>query len=159
MLFGQISGNTEVCFIVIRILISHQNFDSIDHEILKGMLKDIPDRNVLGLLYHIIRSYEGATDSESGRKKGLPLGNQTSQWFALYYLDSMDRLIKEKMRIKYYVRYMDDGVLVHESKEYLKIKPRRLKHEKKNETVDWHPAHSCDGAGTDAGDESDGVCK
>ena len=79
MLFWQISGNTEVCFIVIRILISHQNFDSIE----------------------------------------LPLGNQTSQWFALYYLDSMDRLIKEKMRIKYYVRYMDDGVLVHESKEYL----------------------------------------
>lgn len=31
----------------------------------------------------------------------------------------MDRLIKEKMRIKHYIRYMDDGVLVHESKEYL----------------------------------------
>ena len=84
------------------------------------MLKNIPDRNVLGLLYHIIRSYEGTTDPLTGRKKGLPLGNQTSQWFALYYLDSMDRLIKEKMRIKHYVRYMDDGILVHESKEYLK---------------------------------------
>ena len=94
-------------------------FDSIDHEILKGMLKDIPDRNVLGLLYHIIRSYEGTTEPETGRKKGLPLGNQTSQWFALYYLDPVDRLIKERMHIKHYVRYMDDGVLIHESKEYL----------------------------------------
>ncbi|MBQ6639325.1 MAG: RNA-directed DNA polymerase [Lachnospiraceae bacterium] len=98
----------------------HHYFESIDHEILKGMLRSIPDRNVLGLLFHIIRSYEGITDSVTGRKKGLPLGNQTSQWFALYYLDPMDRLIKEKMHIKHYVRYMDDGVLIHESKEYLK---------------------------------------
>lgn len=52
--------------------------------------------------------------------KGLPLGNQTSQWFALYYLDPLDRLIKEKYRIKYYTRYMDDLVMIHESKDYLK---------------------------------------
>lgn len=94
-------------------------FDSIDHEILKGMLRSIPDRNVLGLLFHIIRSYEGTIDPITERKKGLPLGNQTSQWFALYYLDPMDRLVKEKMRIRHYVRYMDDGILIHESKEYL----------------------------------------
>ncbi|MCR5791022.1 MAG: reverse transcriptase [Lachnospiraceae bacterium] len=75
-------------------------FDSIDHEILKGMLRSIPDRNVLGLLFHIIRSYEGTIDPVTGEKKGLPLGNQTSQWFALYYLDPMDRLVKERMRDK-----------------------------------------------------------
>ncbi|MBQ9199191.1 MAG: group II intron reverse transcriptase domain-containing protein [Lachnospiraceae bacterium] len=94
-------------------------FDSIDHEVLKGMLSDFPDRNVLGLLYHIIRSYEKTKDTDTGCSKGLPMGNQTSQWFALYYLDPMDRLIKEKMKIKHYVRYMDDGILIHESKEYL----------------------------------------
>ena len=33
--------------------------------------------------------------------KGLPMGNQTSQWFALYYLDSFDRLAKEKLHFKY----------------------------------------------------------
>lgn len=48
------------------------------------------------------------------------MGNQSSQWFALYYLDGLDRLIKEHLRIKHYVKYMDDGVLVHESKSYLK---------------------------------------
>jgi len=48
------------------------------------------------------------------------MGNQTSQWFAIYYLDPLDRLIKEKMQIRHYVRYMDDGILVHESREYLK---------------------------------------
>ena len=55
----------------------------------------------------------------SGAAKGLPMGNQTSRWFALYYLDPLDRLIKEKLRIKHYVRYMDDGILVHPDKEYL----------------------------------------
>ena len=88
------------------------------HEVLRKMLADIPDRTVLGLLYHIIRSYEKDPAAKSG--KGLPMGNQTSQWFALYYLDPMDRLIKEKMRVRHYVRYMDDGILVHESKDYLK---------------------------------------
>lgn len=48
------------------------------------------------------------------------MGNQTSQWFALYYLDGLDRLIKEKLRIKYYTRYMDDMILIHPDKNYLK---------------------------------------
>ena len=83
------------------------------------MIKDIPDRNVLGLLYHIINSYAKDKNPVTGEEKGLPMGNQTSQWFALYYLDPLDRLIKEKMHIKHYVRYMDDGIMIHESKEYL----------------------------------------
>ena len=78
---------------------------------LKGLIKDA---EVLELLYTIIDSYEVTPG------KGLPLGNQTSQWFALYYLDGFDRLIKEKFQIKYYSWYMDDCVLVHESKDYLK---------------------------------------
>ena len=95
------------------------------------MLRSVPDRNVLGLLFHIIRSYEGTIDPVTGRKKGLPLGNQTSQWFALYYLDPMDRLVKERMRIKHYIRYMDDGVLIHESKEYLNEALARMREKAK----------------------------
>ena len=64
--------------------------------------------------------------AEYYKKHGLPIGNQTSQWFALYYLDPMDRIIKEKMHIKYYVRYMDDGILIHESKEVLNRTRRRM---------------------------------
>jgi RNA-directed DNA polymerase len=90
-------------------------FDNIDHEVLKEKLaKVIPDQEVLRLLNQIVDSYNKDTG------KGLPLGNQTSQWFSLYYLDEMDRLIKEKLRIKHYTRYMDDFILVHESKDYLK---------------------------------------
>ena len=51
---------------------------------------------------------------------GIPLGNQTSSWFASCYLDGLDRLIKERLQIKYYSRYMDDGVLIYRDKEYLK---------------------------------------
>ena len=47
------------------------------------------------------------------------MGNQSSPWFALYYLDRLDRLVKERYRIRYYTRYMDDMVLIHEDKAYL----------------------------------------
>lgn len=65
------------------------------------------------MIYNIIDSY-----SIDG--KGLPIGNQTSQAFAIRYLDEMDRVIKEKYRVKYYIRYMDDFILISKSKEYLK---------------------------------------
>lgn len=51
--------------------------------------------------------------------KGIPLGNQAGSWFAIAYLDSLDWLIKERQRFRYYSRYMDNGVVVHQSKEYL----------------------------------------
>ena len=89
-------------------------FENIDHVVLKKKLYKIwGNTDVWTLLIKIIDSYENTLDV------GLPLGNQTSQWFALYYLDGVDRLIKEKLQIKYYSRYMDDSVLIHHSKEYL----------------------------------------
>jgi hypothetical protein len=69
---------------------------------------------IFTLLCRIIDSYETNEDV------GLPLGNQASQWFALYYLDSVDRLIKERLQIKFYVRYMDDFVLIHNDKSRLR---------------------------------------
>src|SRR5699024_5897015 len=44
--------------------------------------------------------------------KGLPIGNMTSQIMAVYYLNDLDHFIKEKLHIKAYIRYMDDGVLL-----------------------------------------------
>ena len=89
-------------------------FDSIDHQILQQRLAAIvDDPRTLQLLFHIIDSYKVSPG------KGIPMGNQTSQWFALFYLDPLDRLVKEKLRIKYYTRYMDDCILVHHSKDAL----------------------------------------
>ena len=90
-------------------------FQNIDHTILFNKLKKEKfDEDEIWVLKLIIDS----KNQEIG--VGLPIGNQTSQWFGLYYLDEIDRLIKEKLRIKYYVRYMDDMILVHNDKEYLK---------------------------------------
>lgn len=52
--------------------------------------------------------------------KGLPIGNMTSQIMAVFYLNELDHYIKEKLHIKYYIWYMDDGVLLCDNKEYLK---------------------------------------
>lgn len=93
----------------------YKYFDSIDHKVLKTMLtRVIKDRDVYGLLEKIIDSYEKTPG------KGLPMGNQTSQWFALYYLDGLDRLAKEKYRMKYYTRYMDDCIILCNDKAELK---------------------------------------
>ena len=51
--------------------------------------------------------------------KGLPIGNMSSQVLAILYLNELDHFIKEKLKIKYYIRYMDDGIILNENKEYL----------------------------------------
>ena len=55
------------------------------------------------------------TDSQ----KGLPIGNLTSQFFANVYLDELDQFVKHGLRAKYYYRYVDDWVILHESPEVL----------------------------------------
>ena len=96
-------------------------FDSIDHEILKVMVKSyIPDARVYDLLCYIIDS----TCSTPG--KGLPLGNQTSQLFSLFYLSAFDHFVKEKLGIKFYLRYMDDFVLISHDKDYLQYCKKKI---------------------------------
>ena len=97
-------------------------FDSVDHEILKRRLdRIVDDERTKALLRHIIDSYETAPG------KGIPMGNQTSQWFALYYLDPLDRLVKEKLRIRHYTRYMDDMILISESRAELNRALREMR--------------------------------
>lgn len=73
--------------------------------------KELTDPDVLWLVDLIIDSTEGNV--------GIPIGNQTSQLFALIYLDGLDHFVKEKLGIKYYGRYMDDFFLIHHDKAYL----------------------------------------
>jgi len=88
-------------------------FYNINHGILKSLLrKHISCENTLWLLDMIIDSTEGEV--------GIPIGNQSSQLFALLYLNGLDHYIKEKLGIKFYGRYMDDFYLIHEDKEFLK---------------------------------------
>lgn len=95
----------------------HKYFDSINHQVLKEKLRlEVKDSDVMSLLEVIIDSYH----AEGRVGQGLPLGNQTSQWFAIFYLDRLDRLIKEQQQIVYYLRYMDDFVMIHQDKAVLK---------------------------------------
>ncbi len=83
---------------------------SIDKDILKGMLyKKFKDKKLLNLLELIIDSYD----------EGIPIGNFLSQYFANFYLNNLDRRIKEVLKIKGYFRYMDDLVIVHKNKKFL----------------------------------------
>ena len=52
-------------------------------------------------------------------KDGLGLGSEVNQTCAIFYANDLDHFIKEKLRIKYYARYMDDSYLIHEDKRYL----------------------------------------
>jgi len=49
----------------------------------------------------------------------MPLGNLTSQFFANVYLNELDHFVKHKLKVKYYIRYVDDFVIFHKSKEQL----------------------------------------
>ena len=97
-------------------------FDSIDHATLKRLLfKQIHDQRLNVLLSKIIDSTNSAI--------GLPLGNLTSQWFANMYLNHFDHYLKETLRCKGFIRYMDDFVIFSASKEELReIKPKIIEY-------------------------------
>lgn len=106
--FERYSGNGYILKCDIR-----KFFYSISHEQLKDIVEYhfSYDPDVCWLCNLYIDSTEG---------KGIPLGNQINQGFALLYLDGMDKLIKYELGIEYYGRYMDDFWLIHPSKEYLR---------------------------------------
>jgi hypothetical protein len=91
-------------------------FDSVDHNVLKGQLcRKVKDVDLLWLLDVFIDHPVPWT--EPG--KGIPIGNLTSQHFANFYLSGLDHFIKEYLRIKGYIRYMDDLVLFADEKDTL----------------------------------------
>jgi retron-type reverse transcriptase len=85
-------------------------FPNVNPEILKRLLRTkIKCANTLWLLDNIVDSYGN----------GLPIGNYTSQYLGNFYLSFLDHWLKEVKHIKYYLRYMDDVIILHGSKEYL----------------------------------------
>jgi retron-type reverse transcriptase len=109
----------------------YRYFPSIDHEILKGKLRcRLKDPRVLDLLDRIIDSspkgaqkavYFDGDDlfTPHQRRIGIPIGNLTSQFFANFCLDGLDRFVKETLRVKAYLRYVDDMVVLGDDKDWL----------------------------------------
>ena len=89
-------------------------FASIDHEILISLIeRRIRDPQMMRLIRLIVESYEDSPGV------GIPLGNLTSQAFANIYLHELDMFAKHDLRVKEYLRYMDDITLVHTDKRQL----------------------------------------
>jgi hypothetical protein len=121
-------------------------FNSIDHAILKHLLRrrlekachDVRWRaELLWLAGAII---DGAQDvveggdpralarvpphkrlALAGPGRGLPIGNLTSQFFANVYLNELDQFVKHTLKARFYIRYVDDLILVHEDPEQLRV--------------------------------------
>lgn len=92
-------------------------FASIDHDVLARILGEyISDENIMRLLGNVIESFSSGNDT--GRI-GLPLGNLTSQLFANIYLNELDQWVKKDLRVKNYIRYADDFVILSSDRRYL----------------------------------------
>ena len=131
-------------FYVLKIDIS-KYFYTIDHDVLLNLLKDKLSEDE----YLIIKNIINSTNKEYINNKikiikekyiskhpkwakeineipyyevgkGLPIGNMTSQFLSIFYLYKLDHYIVNNLHIKYYIRYMDDFVLIHQDREVLK---------------------------------------
>ncbi len=112
-------------------------FENIDHTFLLNILKrKIKDEKVLWLIKRIIKNY-------SNKSKGIPLGNLTSQFFANVYLNELDWFIKSDLKAKYYIRYVDDFVILHSDKNVLlRYKDRINQFLKQKLNIELHPDKS-----------------
>lgn len=96
-------------------------FDEVDHLILLNILqKKINDRRIIWLVKRILGNYSTKTG------KGMPLGNLTSQFFANVYLNELDQFVKQELKAPYYIRYVDDFVILHHSTVELEKSLQRI---------------------------------
>lgn len=87
-------------------------FDSVNHEVLINILeKKIKDKDLIYLIRKVLENFQ--------IKVGMPLGNYTSQFFANVYLNELDYYVKHVLKAKYYIRYVDDFVILHKNKKRL----------------------------------------
>lgn len=105
-------NNTKTCW-VLKCDIK-KFFANIDYRILKEILaKHIQEKDILNLLSNIIDSFCARKDLA---QKGLPLGNLTSQLLVNVYMNEFDQYVKHILKVKYYIRYADDFVILGNDK-------------------------------------------
>lgn len=106
-------NNTRTCY-VLKCDIK-KFFSSIDHQILYRILKrHIEDLEIRWLIKRVVSSFYTTKIGV-----GLPLGNLTSQLLVNVYMHEFDMFIKQELRVKHYIRYADDFVLLSDNKKYL----------------------------------------
>ena len=91
-------------------------FEEVNHETLIQTIKrKIKDEKIIWLIKNILER-----ETTRSITKGMPLGNLTSQFFANIYLNELDHFVKHNLKVKYYLRYVDDFIILHKSKKQLK---------------------------------------
>jgi retron-type reverse transcriptase len=112
-------------------------FQEVNHQILlKIIRRKIKDENVIWLIKQILRNF-------LNKERGMPLGNLTSQFFANVYLNELDKYVKHKLKVKYYIRYVDDFVILDSDKTRLKKYKNVINQFLKQElNVELHPDKS-----------------
>ncbi|HRZ85715.1 MAG TPA: reverse transcriptase domain-containing protein [Candidatus Paceibacterota bacterium] len=111
----KVTNNLESEAFCLKADIKHY-FEEVNHNVLINVITQrINDIKIVNLIKIIL---------ENGQKSkgiGMPLGNLTSQFFANVYLNELDYFAKHKLNVKYYIRYVDDFVILHNSKSQLEI--------------------------------------
>ena len=135
--------NNMVVGYVLKADIRHY-FPSVDHDVLIAIIgKKIKDENVLWLIRKILANNDPALP------KGMPIGNQTSQFFANIYLNELDYFVKHVLKARFYLRYVDDFVILDMSEarltlfrgeinEFLKQRLKLELHEEKSQVYPLH---------------------
>lgn len=119
-------------------------YNSIDTDILKKKFaRIIKDKLMLKAIYWCIDNNDCQMPDGSIERNGIPIGSYTSQWFANFYLQDFDHYVKEVLKAPFYIRYMDDIVILHTNKRELhKIKDGVIKFLTEKENLVLKPNYS-----------------
>jgi len=130
-------NNNMVTGYVLKADIRHY-FDTVNHETMTKIIrKKISDEKVIWLIKRILDNHNSKL-----KGKGMPIGNLTSQFFANVYLNELDYFVKHNLKAKYYLRYVDDFVILHKSKEKLLLWKWLISNFLKSIKIELHPEKS-----------------
>lgn len=117
-------------------------FEEVNHEVLLEIIKTkVKDSDIIWLINQILANTPYLSENE--QLQGMPLGNYTSQFFANVYLHRFDHFVKHSLKINYYVRYVDDFVILHKSKKQLELWKKQINEFLKEELkLKLHPKKS-----------------
>ncbi|MDO8661347.1 MAG: reverse transcriptase domain-containing protein, partial [Candidatus Woesearchaeota archaeon] len=128
------TGGNHVRSFVLKADIYHY-FESVDHQTLLEIVnRHVLDKDVLWLIKLILQNF-----SKGKANTGMPLGNWTSQFFANVYLNELDQFVKHTLKAKYYIRYVDDFVILHTSEDVLRLYQQQIKEFLQTLKLTLHP--------------------
>ncbi len=130
-------NNNSIKGFVLKADIKHY-FATMNHEVLINILsKNIKDEDFIWLIKVVLNNFDTKIEG-----RGVPLGNYTSQFFANIYLNSLDYFVKHRLNVKYYIRYVDDFVILDKDKKVLEEHFIKIEKYLKNLRLELHPDKS-----------------